>query len=523
MGKANSIHAAVSLGSTPKSLYILLSNYSTNSAAATITHNNKIIEAKQEKLIEPGAPVYKSIILRAPKYVREFSSKLNRLLQKPKEIHPQAKAIEIAERRADVAGQKKSFCINIDENGNCTQSTTAAAKKIVSDIPTQSGSKTLNIWVSDDSFDSGSGCSKSKCVTQAMVDELAKRFLATGDDNDIYDWVTNIYEGEWGDDAHGKYPELIGANDEISILLTDIDQDNSPNGGVIGYFWSKDNITKSNLNGSNERVMFYADAVMFANGDSGKPGWNITDPFPMEMVSTLAHEFQHMIHFYQKTILRTSSGTATDTWIDEMLAETTEDIVATKIRSNGPRAVSPDNGDAGDANNKKGRYPLFNQNNTLSLTTWTTYADYAKVSAFGTFLIRNYGGAQLLHDIMHNAYTDEQAVMDAVEKSAEGSDKIFDDLLKEWGVAVLLSDHDDLADLPFYNTGDFTYSTFGNSTYAMGSIDFFNYDPQPTIHTSAGTVSAQGNYYYKVGDNLTGEITIDLQLNGTTEATLVAK
>jgi hypothetical protein len=57
----------------------------------------------------------------------------------------------------------------------------------------------------------------------------------------------------------------------------------------------------------------------------------------------------------------------------------------------------------------------------------------------------------------------------------------------------------------------------------MGSINFFNYSPKPAIHTSAGSVSAQGNYYYKVGDDLTGDITIDLQLNGTTEATLVVK
>ena len=57
----------------------------------------------------------------------------------------------------------------------------------------------------------------------------------------------------------------------------------------------------------------------------------------------------------------------------------------------------------------------------------------------------------------------------------------------------------------------------------MGSINFFNYDPLPTIHTTAGTVSAQGNYYYKIGDNLTGDITINLELNDQTEETLIAK
>jgi hypothetical protein len=49
-------------------------------------------------------------------------------------------------------------------------------------------------------------------------------------------------------------------------------------------------------------------------------------------------------------------------------------------------------------------------------------------------------------------------------------------------------------------------------------INFFNYSPQPAIKTTAGIVKPQGNYYYKVGDNLTGTVTIDLTLNGTTEA-----
>jgi len=90
----------------------------------------------------------------------------------------------------------------------------------------------LNVWVSDDSFD-GPGCTKARCVTQTMVDALADQFLKTGSDNDIYDWVTNIYGEEWGSDAQVKYSNLIAANSEITILLTDIDNDNSPNGVMV--------------------------------------------------------------------------------------------------------------------------------------------------------------------------------------------------------------------------------------------------------------------------------------------------
>ena len=162
--------------------------------------------------------------------------------------------------------------------------------------------------------------------------------------------------------------------------------------------------------------------------------------------------------FYQKTIFRLVGGENTDTWINEMLSEGTEDLVATKIRHIGPRGVDYLDGSAGDPGNTLGRYPLFNANNTLSLTTWTNQLeDYSKVNAFGAYLLRNYGGAKLFHDIMHNSFSDKQAVVDAVNKTPDGAGKTFANLLSEWGVAVVLSDHENLVDTPFYNTGDRQY------------------------------------------------------------------
>ncbi|MEA3433554.1 MAG: hypothetical protein U9R13_03145 [Campylobacterota bacterium] len=521
LGTENTINAKVSLGNTAKDLYLILSNNANTSASSTIVHNAKVVESgAQSKSISPTHFMKNPMILRAPQYVREFNKNLKTLLQKKRGIGYQAKSINTTKRAKDVANSStSSFCVEINNNGDCTSYTTATARSVI-DVSTEFGEKTLNIWVSDDSF--GSGCSKKKCVTQNMVDQLTNSFLLAGEDNDIYDWVTNIYEEEWGSAAEAKYSELIPEDDEITILLTDIVGDNSPTGGVIGFFWSKDNLNKATVSGSNERIMFYADAVMFANGEDG---WDIDDFWPKEMISTLAHEFQHMIHFYQKTILLLDANSeGTDVWINEMLSETTEDLIATKIRHIGPRGIEYTDGSDGPTGNTDGRYPLFNENNTLSLTAWDNQlADYSKVNAFGAYLIRNYGGAKLLHDIMHNAHIDEQAIMDAVNKSAEGSGKTFDNLLSEWGTAVLLSNIESPGNLPTYNTGWFTDTTYENSTYEMGSINFFNYDPLPTIYTRAGTVQAQGNYYYKVGADLTGDVTITLKLNGQTEATLIAK
>ncbi|GIT99902.1 hypothetical protein TSL6_04090 [Sulfurovum sp. TSL6] len=537
LGTANTINANVSVGNTAKDLYLVLSNSANVPGSTTITHNPKITAEAQAKIISPTVVTEKRRILHHPDYVQDFNSQIGTLFSKAESSQRQAKIITVTDKNQDIVGNQTFFCVNINQdNGVCSETTLATSKKVVSGIETAYGPKTLNIWVSNDSF-SGPDCTKSKCITDTMVDELANTFLLDVDglNNDIYDWVTNVYGEEWTNAAQIEYSNLIGENDEITILLTDINNDNSANGGVIGFFWSKDNFKTSSIPGSNERVMFYIDSVMFANEDG--LSWEIDDYWPKETISTLAHEFQHMIHFYQKTVLLANDNT--DTWINEMLSESTEDLIATKIRHIGPRGVDYLDGSAGDPDNTLGRYPLFNANNTLTLPASTgpldqngnptfVLADYSKVNAFGAYLLRNYGGAKLLHDIMYNSYTDVRAVVSAV-----GSGKTFANLLSEWGVAVMLSDHINLSNTPFYNTGDFSYDDYNGITYELGSINFFNYilldqfsniiQDGPKIYTTSGTVQPQGNYYYKIGDNLTGDLNITLELNGQTEATLIAK
>ena len=499
LGKGGVLQKTIKLGSAYKNLYILLTNSDKSEASnPTITHNAKITLAKKIKRTLPRDTISShQKILHAPAYITSF----NRGLHK-RENNRKDKLLPTAIKyNKDVAGDTKEFYL---DEYNTNNKTAATAKKVVT-VTTAFGDKTLNIWVSDDSF--GAGCEKVTCVTQDMVEALADTFLKADSDNDIYDWVTNIYGEEWGDYAADTYSNLIGTDDEITILLTDIDNDNSKNGGVIGYFYPKDNYTTDTTSGSNQRVMFYIDSVMFANTDSG-------DTWQKEVYSTLAHEFTHMIEFYQKFIKLDSEH---DDWIAEMLAETTEDLVATKIEHNGPRNVAYTDGTAGDPNNVNGRYPKFNENPALSLTTWNyTIEDYSKVSAFGTFLTRNYGGAKVLHDIMHTAKENEDLLESVTGKN-------FASLLREWGVAVMLSDVESPEDLPTYNTGNFTEDHYGNSTYQLGSINFFNYIPKPVTSEETGTVETEGNYYYEIGDSLTGDITIDLALDDNTEATLIAK
>ena len=86
---------------------------------------------------------------------------------------------------------------------------------------------------------------------------------------------------------------------------------------------------------------------------------------------------------------------------------------------------------------------------------------------------------------------------------------------------------------PLFNTGSFTTTTYNGVDYDIGSINFFNYvkgsnatnnlDTGPTISATVGNVMPHGNFFYKVGDSLTGEVIINLNINADVEATLIAK
>ena len=189
---------------------------------------------------------------------------------------------------------------------SATSGTIAATLKSV----TTDGTITLNIWVADNAW-TGSSCTRSYCMTQTMVDAFANKFLQAGTENDIYDWVTGVYGVPWG--THSSlYLISSSAASSIDILFYDIDNDDE-NGSIAGFFWSKDNFLSPYYNYSNQRLMFYMDSVMSACPEGSS--WEITDRNPADMVSTLAHEFQHMIHYYQKGIVNRSSS---DTWINEM-------------------------------------------------------------------------------------------------------------------------------------------------------------------------------------------------------------
>ena len=360
--------------------------------------------------------------------------------------------------------------------------------------------KNLYVWVADNCW--GPQSTKSYHVTQQMVDALALKFLNTGTDNDIYEWVTNICGEPWGNTGTSYY---IPETDDIHIWLTDIDNDNKTTGPVtLGYYFSRDNFRRSSYQGSNEKLMFTIDAVLFGITTNGT--WDVSHKWPMLTISTLAHEFTHMIYFYQNNVLNGLSG---NTAINEMSAQCVEDLVSDKILANGPRGVSYTTSNAGNSGNTTGRLPLFNSHNDYNLLDWSqsssdVLVNYSKTYAFGAYLMRNYGGANFIKELIQNNSTGVNSIVAAVNSNGGGG-LSYGDILQRFGAANLLSDKTTMSAGYRLNTGAWSTSTINGITYNLGSINLFNYSPNPYIYNQLPASQKPGsNIYYRAGSNLSG-------------------
>lgn len=407
------------------------------------------------------------------------------------------------------------------KNSSTTDTISATLKKIITD-----GTITLNLWVSNDSWDTG--CGKAYCLTQTMIDSYGNQFLQSGSNNDIYDWISNVYGVPWGN--HNYPTQLIDSSAalQIDILFFDISNDNSTTGGYLGFSWSKDNYLSSSINYSNERLIFYMDSVLSATPEGGT--WEISDEWPAEMVSTLAHEFQHMIHFYQKTIAQ-ADGKNTDTYLNEMMSMVAEDLIATKLQVNGPRGVSYADGTAGSADNDNGRLPRYNYHNYIGISDWSnSLSNYAINYAFGAYLVRNFGGATLLQKIMQNDKTDFQMVTTAL--SELGYNESTGSILQKWGIAVVQSDETSDTAGYQYNIKNYYTSTLNSIDYKMGSINMHNYKfrtltgPQfftPSDISSQGGHFKMSNTFILAGDDRTGAFTQTVSKSDKVTLSIVIK
>ena len=211
-------------------------------------------------------------------------------------------------------------------------------------------------------------------------------------DKTIYPRLTRIFGSEW---SPGIDRDL-----RISILITKI------NKSTGGYFNSADEYPQAQIANSNEREMIYLNSTY------------ITSPL---VKSFLAHEFQHMINFYQKEKLRNS---VEDVWLNEARSEYASFLCGyDSLYEN---------------SNLERRVRDFLRYSTDPLAEWQNEpADYGAVNLFMHYLVSRYG-EQILTKMTQTDAVGIASIDQALAIS--GFTERFKDIFTNWTVANYIND-----------------------------------------------------------------------------------
>jgi hypothetical protein len=328
-----------------------------------------------------------------------------------------------------------------------------------------------NIWVSTDS-------SAGKSISQAEAEKLAEKF------DIIYAKETPIFGFEYGGGGSDPYGGVDG-DPMIQILVYDIFNDYSPsqNSGVLGYFYSGDEYTEQQVENAgksasvktNQAEIFYIDA-------------HFTNKAPNAIYSTLAHEFQHMINFNQKTI---KSNVLAGTWYNEMLSMLAEDLIDPFI---GIEANT-------DGHPIYMRIPTFLAENFLLIPpkTWdNTVRSYAIAYAFGAYLVRNFGGVDLLKKMAApDGLVDEVSINAALKDSSvnplSSSVYSFSTAAQRYGEVMLFNQPSGTGPdrvLSFNNT----VSAINDENYKFEGFDIFkDFKNKPAVYDAGESFTLKPN------------------------------
>ena len=196
------------------------------------------------------------------------------------------------------------------------------------------------------------------------------------------------------------------------------------------------------------------------------------------VISTLFHEFQHMINFNQKNIkLQITKPNEPQTWYNEMLSMLAEDMMQTQLGlsdSEAPRGA---------------RLPTFNQYYFYSgITDYLTsnpVISYSTSYAFGAWLSRNYGGPELVRAMSQNSSVDLTSVIEAVN-AVNGTSVNAAELLEEYVKAcVYRNNFASTNNLSTFNKNAGNEITAGGYTSQMTAINLFSSDYKYTFDKSS--------------------------------------
>ncbi len=234
-------------------------------------------------------------------------------------------------------------------------------------------------------------------IDQAALESAAQVF-----ETRIYPRTRQLFGSEWQPGVDGD-PRIVVLN------VGSID------GGVLGYFSPRDSVPAAANRFSNEHEMFYM------NVGTMQPGSNA-------YIDTLAHEFQHMIHWNEQR--------SAATWFNEGNATLSQDL-------------------NGFVNQHFVSSYLFDPD--TQLTTWqdeplASIAHYGAAHLFLRYIYAHYAGESGLQELIRADASNHLPAFAEFAAHTRPDIADFGDLFADWAVANLL-------DNPAIADGRYSYTT----------------------------------------------------------------
>lgn len=334
---------------------------------------------------------------------------------------------------------------------------------------------TCNVWVVDDCL---SHSNYDRYLNVSRARNLADQF------DRMYDKIRDVF-GEESDRIFITKSELGDMKTysrfgiKVNIVVYDIGNDYSASqkGSIVGYFSTKDYYLEGVASYSNAGKFLYIDSYYAGSLDQ-------------MAYSTLAHEFQHLIHFNMKKIRH---GLSSATWYNEMMSMLTEDYIQRQIGIF----------DIYSPKNRLSRFLKEYRDIGLEFRNDKVLGSYASAYAFGAWLVREYGGEKILRELARNDCVDMSSVLNAVA-AVSGTTVTSDFLLGQYAQACVFNNED--VKLVY------DYPTFNQSPGPMTSIDLWRYTPKDSPDSVRGPILYGYNDQYELrpyGINLVEIGTVD--------------
>src|SRR3989338_5243367 len=233
--------------------------------------------------------------------------------------------------------------------------------------------------------------------SSAEQDEILARTARLADefDNKIYPQETSL----WGAEPNPG----IDNDPKVYVVFTNLVD-------TAGGFFDTGNLySKSRVPESNEKEIVFLNIRLLLSASERR------------VFSFFAHEFQHLISFNQKTLLRNSDD---DIWLNETRSEYS------------PFYLGYD--DVYMGSNMKRRAIAFLDDPTDSFTEWMNVSkDYGQVGLFGFYLTERFGSS-ILVESLRSGQSGIESLNTVLARSGLGLD--FGDIFLRWAVANAIND-----------------------------------------------------------------------------------